>query len=142
MKLFGAHAARAIVLIRACGVMMISCVWMVQAAQANDFEITEIIPSLNSRCATEDYELLEQYLRCGRRDRHRFLLLYLSVPFSHCASSARSCLAPEVLFLWSTPWTSVGFASLSLTLAKGRVIIDAPPVQTTHPHSTTSTAAN
>ncbi len=53
MKLFGAHAARATVLIRAFGVMMISCVWMVQAAQANDFEITEIIVDGNRRIETE-----------------------------------------------------------------------------------------
>ncbi|MDO7662577.1 MAG: outer membrane protein assembly factor BamA, partial [Planktomarina temperata] len=53
MKLFGAHAARAIVLIRAFGVMMISCVWMVQAAQANDFKITEIIVDGNRRIETE-----------------------------------------------------------------------------------------
>jgi len=53
MKLFGAHAARATVLIRALGVMMISCVWMVQAAQANDFEITEIIVDGNRRIETE-----------------------------------------------------------------------------------------
>ncbi|MDO7564503.1 MAG: outer membrane protein assembly factor BamA [Planktomarina temperata] len=53
MKLFGAHAARATVLIRAFGVMMISCVWMVQAAQANDFKITEIIVDGNRRIETE-----------------------------------------------------------------------------------------
>ena len=53
MELFGAHAARATVLIRAFGVMMISCVWMVQAAQANDFEITEIIVDGNRRIETE-----------------------------------------------------------------------------------------
>ena len=53
MKLFGAHAARATVLIRALGVMMISCVWMVQAAQANDFKITEIIVDGNRRIETE-----------------------------------------------------------------------------------------
>ena len=53
MKLFGAHAAWATVLIRAFGVMMISCVWMVQAAQANDFKITEIIVDGNRRIETE-----------------------------------------------------------------------------------------
>ncbi|MDA9790117.1 outer membrane protein assembly factor BamA [Planktomarina temperata] len=53
MKLFGAHAARATVLIRALGVMMISCVSMVQAAQANDFKITEIIVDGNRRIETE-----------------------------------------------------------------------------------------
>ncbi|MDB4020084.1 outer membrane protein assembly factor BamA [Planktomarina temperata] len=53
MKLFGAHAARATVLIRAFGVMMISCVWMVQAAQANDFKIAEIIVDGNRRIETE-----------------------------------------------------------------------------------------
>ena len=53
MKLFGAHAARATGLIRAFGVMMISCVWMVQAAQANDFKITEIIVDGNRRIETE-----------------------------------------------------------------------------------------
>jgi len=42
MKLFGAHAARATVLIRAVGVMMISCVWMMQAAQANDFKLLKL----------------------------------------------------------------------------------------------------
>ena len=53
MKLFRAHAARANVLIRAFGVVMISCVWMVQAAQANNFEITEIIVDGNRRIETE-----------------------------------------------------------------------------------------
>ena len=75
---------------------------------------------MSSRCATVDDGLLEQILRCGRRDRRRSLLLYISVPVSdfHCASSARSCLAPEELFLLSTPWTSVGNASLSLCSLK------------------------
>ena len=36
-------------------------------------------------------------------------------------------LAPKELFLLSTPWTSVGDASLSLSLAKGQDIRDAPP---------------
>ena len=36
MKLFKAHTPRANVVIRAFGVMVISCLWMVQAAQAND----------------------------------------------------------------------------------------------------------
>ena len=53
MKLFGAHTARVNVIIRALGVMMISCVWMVQAAQANDFEINEIIVDGNRRIETE-----------------------------------------------------------------------------------------
>ncbi|MDG2462398.1 MAG: outer membrane protein assembly factor BamA, partial [Planktomarina sp.] len=53
MKLFGAHAARATVLIRAVGVMMISCGWMMQAAQANDFKVTEIIVDGNRRIETE-----------------------------------------------------------------------------------------
>ncbi|WP_347820018.1 outer membrane protein assembly factor BamA [uncultured Planktomarina sp.] len=53
MKLFGAHAARATVLIRAFGVVMISYVLMVQAAQANNFEITEIIVDGNRRIETE-----------------------------------------------------------------------------------------
>ena len=53
MKLFGAHTARINVIIRAFGVMMISCVWMVQAAQANDFEINEIIVDGNRRIETE-----------------------------------------------------------------------------------------
>ncbi|MDC1437369.1 outer membrane protein assembly factor BamA [Planktomarina temperata] len=53
MKLFGAHAVRATVLIRAFGVMIISCVWLVQAAQANDFKITEIIVDGNRRIETE-----------------------------------------------------------------------------------------
>ena len=48
------------------------------------------VDGLNSRCATEDDGCLEQWPRCGRRDGYRFMLLYLSVPFSHCASSARS----------------------------------------------------
>ena len=48
------------------------------------------------------------------------MLLCLSVPIydAHCALAARSCLAPEVLFLLSTSWTSVGFASLSLRSLK------------------------
>ena len=33
-----------------------------------------------------------------KKDGHRFLLLCLSVPFSHCASATRSCLAPKELF--------------------------------------------
>jgi outer membrane protein insertion porin family len=53
MKLFGAHTARVNVIIRALGVMMISCVWMVQAAQANDYEINEIIVDGNRRIETE-----------------------------------------------------------------------------------------
>ena len=53
MKLFGAHTARINVIIRALGVMMIFCVWMVQAAQANDFEINEIIVDGNRRIETE-----------------------------------------------------------------------------------------
>ena len=53
MKLFGAHTARVNVIIRALGVMMISCVWIVQAAQANDFEINEIIVDGNRRIETE-----------------------------------------------------------------------------------------
>ena len=53
MKLFGAHTARVNVIIRALGVMVISCVWMVQAAQANDFEINEIIVDGNRRIETE-----------------------------------------------------------------------------------------
>jgi outer membrane protein insertion porin family len=53
MKLFGAHTARVNVIIRALGVMMISCVWMVQAAQANDFEINQIIVDGNRRIETE-----------------------------------------------------------------------------------------
>jgi outer membrane protein insertion porin family len=53
MKLFGAHTARENVIIRALGVMMISCVWMVQAAQANDYEINEIIVDGNRRIETE-----------------------------------------------------------------------------------------
>ena len=102
------------------------------------------IDGLDSLGATVNFELLEQWLRCGRRDEHRFLLLYLSVPIydAHCASSARSCLAPKVLFLWSTTWTSVGSASLSLSLAKGRTIQDAPPTPQFHPNSTTPNAAS
>jgi outer membrane protein assembly factor BamA len=53
MKLFGAHTARVNVIIRALAVMMISCVWMVQAAQADDFEINEIIVDGNRRIETE-----------------------------------------------------------------------------------------
>ena len=53
MKLFGAHAPRATVLIRAFGVVMISYVLMVQAAQANNFKITEIIVDGNRRIETE-----------------------------------------------------------------------------------------
>jgi outer membrane protein insertion porin family len=53
MKFFGAHTARVNVIIRALGVMMISCVWMVQAAQANDYEINEIIVDGNRRIETE-----------------------------------------------------------------------------------------
>ena len=67
-----------------------------------------------------DDGLLERYLRRGRRDTHRFLLLCLSVPDGHCASSARSCLAPKGLFLLSTLWTSVDFVSLSLRSLKVR----------------------
>ena len=53
MKLFKAHTQRANVVIRAFGVMVISCLWMVQAAQANDFEINEIIVDGNRRIETE-----------------------------------------------------------------------------------------
>ena len=53
MKFFGAHTARINVIIRVLGVMMISCVWMVQAAQATDFEINEIIVDGNRRIETE-----------------------------------------------------------------------------------------
>lgn len=53
MKLFGAHTARVNIIMRALGVMMISCVWMVQGAQANDFEINEIIVDGNRRIETE-----------------------------------------------------------------------------------------
>ena len=53
MKLFGAHTARVNVIIRALGVMMISCVWIVQTAQANDYEINEIIVDGNRRIETE-----------------------------------------------------------------------------------------
>ena len=53
MKLFEAHTPRANVVIRAFGVMVISCLWMVQAAQANDFEINEIIVDGNRRIETE-----------------------------------------------------------------------------------------
>ena len=53
MKLFRAHTARVNVIIRAFGVMMITCVWMVQTVQANDFEINEIIVDGNRRIETE-----------------------------------------------------------------------------------------
>ena len=52
MKLFGAHTARVNILVRAFGVMMISCVWLVQAAQANEFKINEIIVDGNQRIET------------------------------------------------------------------------------------------
>jgi hypothetical protein len=52
--------------------------------------------------------------------------LYLSVPDGHCASSARSCLAPKALLLLSTPWMSLSMFALT-SLAKGRSIKDAPP---------------
>ena len=52
MKLFGAHTARVNNLVRAFGVMMVSCLWLVQAAQANDFKINEIIVDGNRRIET------------------------------------------------------------------------------------------
>ena len=107
----------------------------------HEFGIGKWVRRFGSRCATGDDGLLEQVLRCGRRDDHRFLPLYLSVPFSHCASSARNCLAPKGLFLWSTPWTSVGNASLSLSLPKGRTIQDAPPDSPNSPNSINSITA-
>jgi hypothetical protein len=51
-------------------------------------------------------------------------------------------LAPKELFQLSTPWTSVGVASLSLSLAKGRTIKDAPPTPQSQSNSTTSNAAS
>ena len=53
MKLFGVQKVRVNVVIRALGVMMIACVWMVQAAQADDFEINAIIVDGNRRIETE-----------------------------------------------------------------------------------------
>jgi len=56
MKLFEVQKARVNVAIRALGVMMISCVWMlqaVQAVQADDFKINEIIVDGNRRIETE-----------------------------------------------------------------------------------------
>ena len=52
MKLFGANTARVNILVRAFSVMMISCVWLVQSAQANDFKINEIIVDGNRRIET------------------------------------------------------------------------------------------
>ena len=52
MKLFGAHTARVNILVRAFGVMMISCVWLVQVAQASEFKINEIIVDGNQRIET------------------------------------------------------------------------------------------
>jgi outer membrane protein assembly factor BamA len=52
MKLFGAHTARVNNLVRAFGVMMVSCLWLVQAAQANDLKINEIIVDGNRRIET------------------------------------------------------------------------------------------
>ena len=46
MKLFEVQKARVNVAIRALGVMMISCVWMLQAVQAVQAE-PEIIPLIN-----------------------------------------------------------------------------------------------
>jgi hypothetical protein len=55
---------------------------------------------------------------------------YIS-PFPSTMLTARhlhaAALPLKAFFLWSTPWTSVDFVSLSLTLAKGRTIKDAPP---------------
>ena len=70
--------------------------------------------------------------------------LYIS-PFQSATSTARqphaAALPLKYFFLWSTPWTSVGSASLSLSLAKGRAIKDDTPNPKVHPNSTTSTEA-
>ena len=52
MKFFVAHTASVNILVRAFGVMMISCVWLVQSAQANEFKINEIIVDGNQRIET------------------------------------------------------------------------------------------
>ena len=58
-----------------------------------------------------------------------------------CSLRAHLGLAPKVLFLLSIPWTS-DHSVLSLSLAKGRRILDSPPNSLSHINSATSTAAN
>ena len=44
-----------------------------------NLEFTNRFEGLDSQSATGDFGLLEQVLRCDRKDGHRFLLLCLSV---------------------------------------------------------------
>ena len=70
---------------------------------------------------------------------------YIS-PFPSTMSTARqphaAALPLKDFFILSTPWTSVGVAYLSLTLAKGRGIQGALPNSKSYPNSTTPKSSN